>query len=188
MSRCHTRLLTHNIMYSRGLPLALVLIPLQSLVPWPCVYIWVRFPRTGILAKMWSLFWKSRAFVWLNLIIFYGFSIVSVQVCPLDPRNTFVWPWNTFISTLQNPHFCPKGTNRAKQKQYKQKETNRKQSNSGSRRAKEEPKKGKLSKFNGKNDGQVKSSPAVEGKSHEGSICTWKIAFWGKNEGFARYL
>ena len=57
-----------------------------------------------------------------------------------------------------------------------------KQSNSGSRRAIEEPKKGKLSKFNGKNDGQVKSSPAVEGKSHEGSICTWKIAFWGKKE------
>ena len=27
------------------------------------VIIWVRFPRTGILAKMWSFFFKSRAFV-----------------------------------------------------------------------------------------------------------------------------
>ena len=38
--------------------------------------------------------------------------------------------------------------------------------NSGSRRAVEEPrkrKKGKSSKFNGKNDSQVESSPAVEG-------------------------
>ena len=33
-------------------------------------YIWVRFPRTRILAKMWHFFEKSRAFVRPNLIIF----------------------------------------------------------------------------------------------------------------------
>ena len=32
--------------------------------------LWVRFPRTGILAKMCHFFEKSRAFVWTNLIIF----------------------------------------------------------------------------------------------------------------------
>ena len=37
------------------------------------VSIWVRFPRTRILAKMWHFFEKSRAFVRLNLIIFVWF-------------------------------------------------------------------------------------------------------------------
>ena len=47
--------------------------------------IWVRFPRTGILLKMWHFFLKSRAFVWPNLIRYIWFfnwfwSIVSCSL------------------------------------------------------------------------------------------------------------
>ena len=41
--------------------------------------IWVSFPRTGILAKMCHFFEKSRAFVWLSLIIVFLFFNCS---CP----------------------------------------------------------------------------------------------------------
>ena len=34
-------------------------------------------------------------------------SIVPARLCPLDPRSTFVWPWNTFLSTLQHAYFRP---------------------------------------------------------------------------------
>ena len=47
--------------------------------------IWVRFPRTGILAKMWSVFEKSRAFVRLNLIIFIWFCNCSCPRVSLAP-------------------------------------------------------------------------------------------------------
>ena len=48
-------------------------------------HLWVRFPRTGILAKMWSFFEKSRAFVWPNLVIFdwlFNCSCPSVSLAP----------------------------------------------------------------------------------------------------------
>ena len=49
------------------------------------LHIWVRFPRTGILLKMWHFFLKSRAFVWPNLIRYIWFfnwfwSIVSCSL------------------------------------------------------------------------------------------------------------
>ena len=48
-------------------------------------HIWVRFPRTGILAKMWSFFLKSRAFVWPNLIIYLWFFNWSWSIVSLGP-------------------------------------------------------------------------------------------------------
>ena len=48
--------------------------------------------------------------------------------------------------------------------------------NSGSRRPREEVKKGKLSKFNPQHDEQVKPSPALKVWSHEGSNLYPKFA------------
>ena len=49
--------------------------------------------------------------------------------------------------------------------------------NSASRRAREDPKKGKSSEFNPRNDGQVNSSPSLKAWSYEGSNLYPKITF-----------
>ena len=63
-----------------------------------------------------------------------------------------------------------------------------KRSNSGSRRALEELKKGKSSKFDGQNDSQVDSGPVVTVQTHGGFILTSKIAEQGLNEGVLRHF
>ena len=59
------------------------------------IYIWVRFPRTGILAKMCHFFEKSRAFVWPNLMRYFWFFNWSWSIVSLRP-------WKHFSLTLQN--------------------------------------------------------------------------------------
>ena len=51
----------------------------------PIGHIWVRFPRTGILAQMWSFFEKSRAFVWPNGLIFSSFLNCSEEIMSVRP-------------------------------------------------------------------------------------------------------
>jgi len=52
-------------------------------------HIWVRFPRTGILAKLWSLFEKSKAFMRPKLMIFVWFckDITAYQRLGYNSRN-----------------------------------------------------------------------------------------------------
>ena len=60
------------------------------------IHIWVRFPRTGIMAKMWSFFLKVEPSCDQTLLYIFDFSIDPGQLCPLHPRNTLTWPWKIF--------------------------------------------------------------------------------------------
>ena len=64
--------------------------------PLYCGSIWVRFPRTGILAKMWSFFLKVEPSCDQTWLYIFDFLIDPGQLCPLDTRNTLTWSWKFF--------------------------------------------------------------------------------------------
>ena len=63
--------------------------------------IWVIFPRTGKMSKMCPNFFFEA-----SLWFFKVFSTVLKRLCPLESKNTFVYPSKKFWSPVQHPCFC----------------------------------------------------------------------------------